>query len=83
MRSVAQMLARMRELDPAPLTVAREPAQRLVGNCRDHAVLFTSLLRQQGVPAVAILGRDLSRGQLELLKNREVIICMDGDEPGS
>jgi hypothetical protein len=51
LRSVAQMLARMRELDPAPLTVAREPAQRLVGNCRDHAVLFTSLLRQQGVPA--------------------------------
>ena len=39
------------ELDPAPLTVAREPAQRLVGNCRDHAVLFTSLLRQQGIPA--------------------------------
>ena len=42
--------------DPAPLTVAREPAQRLVGNCRDHAVLFTSLLRQQGVPARVRVG---------------------------
>jgi excinuclease ABC subunit A len=51
LRSVAQMLARTRELDPAPLTVAREPAQRLVGNCRDHAVLLTALLRQQGIPA--------------------------------
>jgi excinuclease ABC subunit A len=51
LRSVAQMLARMRELDPTPLTVPREPAQRLVGNCRDHAVLFTGLLRQRGIPA--------------------------------
>ena len=51
LRTVAQMLARIRELDPTPLTVAREPAQRLVGNCRDHAVLFTALLRQQGIPA--------------------------------
>ncbi|MBN1994086.1 MAG: transglutaminase domain-containing protein, partial [Anaerolineae bacterium] len=51
LRSVAQMLARLHELDPAPLTVPREPAQRLVGNCRDHAVLFAALLRQQGIPA--------------------------------
>ncbi len=51
LRSVAQMLARIREIDPAPLTVPREPAQRLVGNCRDHAVLFAALLRQQGIPA--------------------------------
>jgi excinuclease ABC subunit A len=51
LRSVAQMLARVRELDPAPLTVAREPNQRLVGNCRDHAVLCVALLRQQGIPA--------------------------------
>jgi excinuclease ABC subunit A len=51
LRSVAQMLARMREFDPAPLTVAREPNQRLVGNCRDHAVLCVALLRQQGISA--------------------------------
>jgi excinuclease ABC subunit A len=51
LRTVAQMLARIRELDPTPLTISREPAQRLVGNCRDHAVLFTALLRQQGIPA--------------------------------
>ena len=51
LRSVAQMLARIRELDPAPLTVPREPVQRLVGVCRDFAVLFVALLRHQGVPA--------------------------------
>jgi excinuclease ABC subunit A len=51
LRSVAQMLGRMREFDPTPLTVAREPNQRLVGNCRDHAVLCVALLRQQGIPA--------------------------------
>jgi len=51
LRSVAQMLGRMREFDPSPLTVAREPNQRLVGNCRDHAVLCAALLRQMGIPA--------------------------------
>jgi excinuclease ABC subunit A len=51
LRTVAQMLARIHELDPDPLTVSREPKQRLVGNCRDHAVLFTALLRHFGIPA--------------------------------
>jgi excinuclease ABC subunit A len=51
LRSVVQMLGRMREFDPAPLVVSREPNQRLVGNCRDHAVLCVALLRQQGIPA--------------------------------
>lgn len=51
LRSVAQMLARMCEFDPALLTVPREPDQRLVGNCRDHAALCVALLRQRGIPA--------------------------------
>jgi excinuclease ABC subunit A len=51
LRSVNQMLGRIRELDPASLTIPREPAQRLIGNCRDHAVLCIALLRQQGIPA--------------------------------
>jgi excinuclease ABC subunit A len=51
LRSVADMLSRMQELDPSPLVVAREPDQRLVGNCRDHAVLCVALLRQRGTPA--------------------------------
>ena len=56
LRSVAQMLARLGEFDPAPLTAPREPAQRLVGNCRDHAVLFAALLRHQSIPARVRVG---------------------------
>lgn len=50
-RSVAQILNRIREMDPAPLTVSRDPKQRFVGHCRDTAVLLVSMLRHQGVPA--------------------------------
>jgi hypothetical protein len=56
LRSVERMLARILELDPRPLTEAREPGKRLVGNCRDHSVLLTAMLRHQGVPARARCG---------------------------
>jgi len=39
-------------------------------------------LNQAGIPAVALGGTDLSEDQLELLKGREVIVAMDGDEAG-
>ena len=39
-------------------------------------------LNQAGIPAVALGGTDLSDEQVELLKGREVIISMDGDEAG-
>lgn len=48
LRSVSEMLGRIHELDPRPLTEARLPAERLAGNCRDHALLFCAFLRQQG-----------------------------------
>jgi len=56
LRAVAPMLARIRELDPAPLTHTRPPAQRLVGSCRASTVLFCAFLRAQGVPARARSG---------------------------
>jgi hypothetical protein len=56
LRSVDRMLMRILELDPRPLAEAREPGKRLVGNCRDHSVLLTSILRHQGVPARARCG---------------------------
>jgi len=56
LRHVARMLARIRELDPRPLTSARPPDRRLVANCRDHSVLLVALLRQQGIPARARCG---------------------------
>ena len=37
---------------------------------------------QAGIPAVALGGTDLSDAQIELLKGREVIVAMDGDEAG-
>ena len=56
LRFVSKMLASILELDPLPLTEAREPAKKLVGNCRDFSVLLTAMLRQQGIPARARCG---------------------------
>jgi hypothetical protein len=56
LRLVTRMLARIRELDPRPLTEPRDLEHRLVGNCRDHTVLLVAMLRQQGVPARARCG---------------------------
>jgi hypothetical protein len=55
-RSVSDMLARIRELDGRPLAEPRELDAKLVGNCRDHAVLLTAMLRRHGVPARARCG---------------------------
>jgi hypothetical protein len=50
-RRVSAMLERIVELDPRPLMVERPPARRLVGCCRDFAVLLCSTLRARDVPA--------------------------------
>ena len=55
-RPVAQKLARIRELDDRPLTVARPLEKKLVGNCRDFSVLLCAILQHQGVPARARCG---------------------------
>lgn len=51
LRTVPKMLECILALDPAPLAVARPPAKRMYGLCRDFAVLLVTMLRQQGVPA--------------------------------
>jgi hypothetical protein len=51
LRFVPRMLERLVALDPAPLTRARPAERRLIGNCRDSAVLLCALLRHQGRPA--------------------------------
>jgi len=56
LRYITQKLARIMELDPRPLTETRQPAQRLVGNCRDFSLLLTAMLRYQGIPARARCG---------------------------
>lgn len=56
LRSVREKLERILRLDPAPLTVKRQPERRLVGNCRDFSLMLTAILRRQGVPARARCG---------------------------
>jgi|SRR5271165_64824 len=55
-RPVAGLLARMMAEDSRSLTVAREPASRLPGNCRHFTVLAVAMLRAQGTPARARCG---------------------------
>ena len=50
-RTVPEKLKRLFEMDDRPLTVAREPKNKLVGNCRDFALFLCSLIRHQQVPA--------------------------------
>ena len=38
-RSLARILDRLLRRDPAPLDVARSPARRFIGICRDYALL--------------------------------------------
>ena len=51
LRSIKQILQRIQDLDNAPLIDPRIPTKRLVGVCRDFAVLLTSMLRYKGIPA--------------------------------
>lgn len=56
LRRVDRQIERLLALDPRPLTEARPPERRLVGNCRDFSLLLTTMLRHQGVPARARCG---------------------------
>ncbi|MCZ6782222.1 MAG: transglutaminase-like domain-containing protein [Proteobacteria bacterium] len=56
LRSVGQMLARIRAADGRPLIEPRSPEGRLLGNCRHFSTLLCALLRHRGVPARARCG---------------------------
>lgn len=51
LRIVPQMLEAIFRLDHRSLTEAREPKQRLVGMCRDYALLLVSFMRHKKIPA--------------------------------
>jgi hypothetical protein len=55
-RAASAMLERIVGLDPRPLTQARPPERRIVGNCRHFSVLSCALLRRAGIPARARCG---------------------------
>ncbi|MGF7059873.1 excinuclease ABC subunit UvrA [Brassicibacter mesophilus] len=51
LRTVPQMLDAIFQLDRCSLKEAREPKQRLVGMCRDYALLLISFMRHKKIPA--------------------------------
>jgi hypothetical protein len=55
-RAVPAKLAHIQTLYSGALTEARTMERRLVGNCRDFAVMLCAMLRYQGVPARARCG---------------------------
>lgn len=50
-RTAAGLVGRILARNPAPLVVPRQPADRVVGNCRQFALLGVALLRRAGVSA--------------------------------
>jgi hypothetical protein len=55
-RRIEALVERIQTRHTAPLTVARPPVWRIGVICRNYAVLLTSLLRHEGVPARARVG---------------------------
>lgn len=51
MPPVTRIVQAFLALDPAPLSVAREPEKRVIGTCRQFAVRSCALLRYRGIPA--------------------------------
>ncbi len=56
LRTMERRLERMMELDPRPIHEPRPVERKLIGNCRDHSLMLTMLLREQGLPARARCG---------------------------
>lgn len=56
LRTVRDRLARIFELQEAPLTQGRPLSKKTVGTCRDFSLLLTSILRHQGIPSRARAG---------------------------
>jgi len=51
LRSTKEVLGRAFEICGEPITVTRQPADRVVGICRHFTLLHTAFLRAHGVPA--------------------------------
>lgn len=51
LRYVSAILERAQAHDPRPLSVPRDNRKKVVGSCRDAALLLCSMLRHKGIPA--------------------------------
>lgn len=56
LRYAEDMLERLHQLNPAPPTSERKAAERVLGCCRDHTVLFVTMARRHGIPARVRVG---------------------------
>ncbi|WP_225732603.1 transglutaminase-like domain-containing protein [Nocardia sp. JCM 34519] len=56
LRYADEILTRLHELDPAPPGRARATTDRVVGCCRDFALLFVTIARHHGIPARSRVG---------------------------
>jgi len=56
LRHVSKQLQRIKEIDDSDISTTRPLEKRLVGTCRDYALLLTTMLREQSVPARARCG---------------------------
>lgn len=56
LRSFAEKFPALYALEASPLSSARPPEKRLVGNCRDFSNLLAAFLRLKGIPARARCG---------------------------
>lgn len=50
-RRVEESLDFLSKMDAAPLSVPRDAALKVVGNCRHYALMLVAMLRHQGIPA--------------------------------
>lgn len=55
-RSAADKLKRIFEIDPSSLSQPRTPNRRLIGNCRDFSLLMAAFLKHKGIPTRARCG---------------------------
>lgn len=51
LKYIDKVLAHLFTLNPAPLTTARAPLERVISSCREFALLLCAMLRFQSVPA--------------------------------
>jgi hypothetical protein len=56
LRYADDMLARLAELDPDLLSPERAATDRILGCCRDYALLFVAIARNLGIPARSRVG---------------------------
>ena len=77
-RSVEAILANVRRLDDAPLTVSRPIEKRTIGNCRSFSVLMISMLRHQGVPARMRVGYSTYTAGPDKLENHFIVEYWNG-----